>query len=809
MSPSDPTQDSLDSTLALDSELLVAQSGWVQSLARSLVRDPYGAEDVAQETLLAALAAPPRDARDAARLRAWLGRVAFNTAHMATRRSIRRTSREERVAREEPVESVAEVSSRDEGTRLIGTAVASLDEAERIVVQMRYFQGLTTLEIAAKIGSTDNAVRKRLWRARGRLRAVLDARHGGDRQAWFRLLAPIAGISPRMVAPEAGVTSSLAPGGPLSRLAPLESWAWWGAAAAGLLSLAVFVPEQIPLDFAVASAPDLPTTDRRPAMLLDGGEQGSEPGQGWLDQGTPGRSSSRTLLRWEEPARTRGHDQPEAPARGLGVGGLVLDPFGRALAGAPIVDSAAADQVLGWSGLDGAFQVEIPSSPAALGVAAGEFSTLLTAQASAASDGAEHVIVAAPSVEIAGYAIDELRRPVPGARVAVEVQGALFAGFPASLERSMGVTYEAIADARGAFSFASLPTWSGLELVASKAGHVAARAGVPLASRFDLELVLVGDGASLAEAAVPEADGHLRGELVDSNGKALRGWIVSAIPVDRAAECRAEIEEEPLCDGEQGMGRDADDPPSWVTVRRNDSGRNAAGARSDEDGAFDVGGLDPGVAYEAFAYDPDSLASVTSAPVEPGSEVLVLELPSGHGCGHLAGFVRTRDGVAVAGAWVRLALAVPGPNGPQVVFGAGALAGDDGSFVLERRPGLALFIERSGVSAGFHAADDDDGDDTIVCTVDRSAAFLARIDAFAERAGSIALVDRVGRELPLVCLGQVARRLDLHRGWTIPFSVDEDAAAAVVYDENGEIDAEIPLEDFIGPLVPLGAGVLH
>ena len=38
-------------------DLLLAQSGWVRSLARHLVRDPYRADDVAQETLLAALRA--------------------------------------------------------------------------------------------------------------------------------------------------------------------------------------------------------------------------------------------------------------------------------------------------------------------------------------------------------------------------------------------------------------------------------------------------------------------------------------------------------------------------------------------------------------------------------------------------------------------------------------------------------------------------------------------------------------------------------------------------------------------------------
>src|SRR4030095_3167014 len=38
---------------------LTAHYGWVRAVARNLVRDPWGAEDVTQETLLAALRAPP------------------------------------------------------------------------------------------------------------------------------------------------------------------------------------------------------------------------------------------------------------------------------------------------------------------------------------------------------------------------------------------------------------------------------------------------------------------------------------------------------------------------------------------------------------------------------------------------------------------------------------------------------------------------------------------------------------------------------------------------------------------------------
>ena len=91
-----------------DRSLLVEQSRWVRSLAGSLVRDPSGADDVAQETLLAALAAPPADAGDSRRLRAWLGRVTFNLANLSMRRGMRRRAREEDVARSDREDSTAD-----------------------------------------------------------------------------------------------------------------------------------------------------------------------------------------------------------------------------------------------------------------------------------------------------------------------------------------------------------------------------------------------------------------------------------------------------------------------------------------------------------------------------------------------------------------------------------------------------------------------------------------------------------------------------------------------------------------------------
>jgi RNA polymerase sigma-70 factor (ECF subfamily) len=153
----------------LDGAELAAQSAWVRAVARNLVRDPSRAEDVAQETLLAALANPPRDASDARRLRAWLARVAFNLSRLGSRQLARRQAREHRVARRDAVPSVCDELEAAGTLDALAQALAELPPAYRDVIELRYFDGLSTADIAARTGGSELAVRKRLWRARLRL----------------------------------------------------------------------------------------------------------------------------------------------------------------------------------------------------------------------------------------------------------------------------------------------------------------------------------------------------------------------------------------------------------------------------------------------------------------------------------------------------------------------------------------------------------------------------------------------------------------------------------------------------------------
>jgi len=173
----------------LDPAHLLAQAGWLRSLALRLVRDEARADDLVQETWRRALEQPPRD-REA--LPAWLARVARNTAAEEGRRAARRRARETRAAKPERVPAAADVVARTEIHRRLVDALLGLEEPFRSALLLRYFDGLTPKAIARRLGVPAATVRSRLARGLERLRRRLDESHGGRRRAWVLPLVPWA-----------------------------------------------------------------------------------------------------------------------------------------------------------------------------------------------------------------------------------------------------------------------------------------------------------------------------------------------------------------------------------------------------------------------------------------------------------------------------------------------------------------------------------------------------------------------------------------------------------------------------------------
>ena len=170
-------------------EELLGESGWLRTLAGHLVADASRADDLVQDTWLAALRRPP-DATTPAR--PWLARVLRNRATNARRAEERRTRHEHSVAERSQPETPASAAEQAEAQRMLAEEIVRLSEESRTVVVLRYFRGLDSAAIARELGVPAGTVRWRLSKALEELRAALDRRSGGERRAWAVLLARVA-----------------------------------------------------------------------------------------------------------------------------------------------------------------------------------------------------------------------------------------------------------------------------------------------------------------------------------------------------------------------------------------------------------------------------------------------------------------------------------------------------------------------------------------------------------------------------------------------------------------------------------------
>jgi RNA polymerase sigma-70 factor (ECF subfamily) len=168
---------------------LQRQTRALGSLARALVGDEHMAEDLAQETWLAALERPPKSAGS---LRQWLRTTARRLSSNQRRAAARRSDHEQRFPRGEAEESHAVALERLEVQRSVLEQVLDLREPYRTVVYLRYWEGLEPHAIAERLGAPVKTVKTRLARALVELRERLDAKHGGKREHWLAALAPIA-----------------------------------------------------------------------------------------------------------------------------------------------------------------------------------------------------------------------------------------------------------------------------------------------------------------------------------------------------------------------------------------------------------------------------------------------------------------------------------------------------------------------------------------------------------------------------------------------------------------------------------------
>ena len=150
---------------------LLRHARFVRALAHSLLRDPHAADDLAQDTWVAALQRPPAQPDG---IRAWLRQVTTNFARRGWRGDARREERETRAARTELQEGADELVAREETLGRIVEAIRELDRPQREVVLGRFYEDLPPRELARRLGVPVETVRTRLRRGLERLRGKLE-----------------------------------------------------------------------------------------------------------------------------------------------------------------------------------------------------------------------------------------------------------------------------------------------------------------------------------------------------------------------------------------------------------------------------------------------------------------------------------------------------------------------------------------------------------------------------------------------------------------------------------------------------------
>ena len=167
--------------LALEELVRLTHRG-VYTCALRLVGNPDDAADVTQDVYLRVVR-KLGGFRHEASFTTWLNRVTTNVAMSALKRRTRRITVEGGTVPAEARDLAPDPAERAESVALarrLERLVARLPETQRQVLVLRDIYGQSTDEVADAMGISPGAVKVRLFRARERLKADLEAAEGGQ-----------------------------------------------------------------------------------------------------------------------------------------------------------------------------------------------------------------------------------------------------------------------------------------------------------------------------------------------------------------------------------------------------------------------------------------------------------------------------------------------------------------------------------------------------------------------------------------------------------------------------------------------------
>jgi RNA polymerase sigma-70 factor (ECF subfamily) len=153
--------------------------GVAYGLAYRITQESAAAEDVVQDAFVSLWKQAPRFDPERGQVRSWLLTIVHHRAIDVVRR---RTGRGERALPEGPEEFVATRGRPEElaewklEAEAVREAVRQIPEEQRLTVQMAYFEGLTHVEIAERMGVPLGTVKSRLRIGLEKMRVYLRPR---------------------------------------------------------------------------------------------------------------------------------------------------------------------------------------------------------------------------------------------------------------------------------------------------------------------------------------------------------------------------------------------------------------------------------------------------------------------------------------------------------------------------------------------------------------------------------------------------------------------------------------------------------
>ncbi len=468
-------------------EALLRHQAWIRRLALRLARDAAEADDLTQDTWLAALRAEADSVRD---LRAWLGTLLRNRLRSLRRSSARASVREACTARTEDACATDAVVQRMQEQRVLLAALDALDEPYRTTLLLRFFEDLSPATIARRTGRPVETVKTHLKRGLARLRLDLEQRHG-SREAWLGALVPL--LRP----PEGSLAPLL---GTLMVKQELKLLALVLLIGGGALGLFAWQRAAHPQELVPTSAALVP-----PARTTAPGEQRPE---------APSHREERAPTE-SAPFPARATSEAEVAAL-RPIPGRVFDSEGLPLGGVRVAQRGGFEQAV-RTDADGRFVLPAHAGAGVLVLAEPDWITVFYGT----EDGGERsdrILVAARSALYAGRVMDESGNPLAAVELQIDPPAGLRARFPAVLDYSGREYWITLSDEEGRFEFAFAPRIEGSGIEAERAGFAAARfeLGAP---EYPLELVL---------QRLPTASDDLRGRVIDEHGLAVVAANVAA-----------------------------------------------------------------------------------------------------------------------------------------------------------------------------------------------------------------------------------------------------------------------------------------